>query len=58
MVIDDLNAKIGNENAGFEIAIGYDKINENGERLVDFCLDFDLVMGRALFENKDTHKLT
>ena len=63
------NAKIGNENAGLEREMGKhgcDKINENGERLVDFCLDFDLVIGATqiyhfdlvIFQHKDIHKLT
>ena len=48
VVMGDLNAKIGNENAGLERAMGKHgcgKMNENGERLIDFCLDFDLVIG-------------
>ena len=52
VVMGDLNAKIGNENAGLERATGKHgcgKINENGERLVDFCLDFDLAIGVTLF---------
>ena len=46
VVMGDLNAKIGNENVGQERAMGKHgcgKINENGERLVDFSLDFDSV---------------
>ena len=56
-----VNAKIGNENTGLERAMGKHgcgKMNENGERLVDFCLDFDLVIGGTLFQHKDIHKLT
>ena len=52
-IIGDINAKIGNENAGLEKAIGkhgYGKMNENGERL---GLDFDLVIGGTLFKHKD-----
>ena len=61
VVMGDLNAKIGNENAGLERAMGKHgcgKMNENGERLIDFCLDFDLVIGGTLFQHKDIHKLT
>ena len=39
IVVGNLNAKIGNENAGLERAMGKhasSKMNENGERLVDF----------------------
>ena len=33
-------------------------MNEKWERLVDFCLDFDLVTRGILFKHKDIHKLT
>ena len=59
VVMGDLNAKIRNENAGLERAMGKHecgKMNENGERLVDICLYFDLVIGGTLFQHKDIHK--
>ena len=34
------------------------KMNENEERLVDYCLDIDLVIGGTLFQHKDIHNLT
>ena len=34
------------------------KMNKNVERLVDFCLDFDHVIGGTLFQHKDIQKLT
>ena len=55
----NLNAKIGNENAGLVKVMGKHgcgKTNENGERLVDFCLDF--VIEVTLFRHKHIHKLT
>ena len=61
VVMGDLNAKIGNENAGLERAMGKHgcgKMNENAERLVDFCLDFELVIGETLFQHNDINKLT
>ena len=60
VVIGDLNAKIGNKNAGLERAIGKHacgKMNENEERLVDFCLEFNLLIGATLFQHKDIQKL-
>ena len=48
VLMGELNAKIGNENLGLERAKGKHgcgKVNENGERLVDFCIDFDLSIG-------------
>ena len=44
----DFNAKIVNENSGLKRAMGKNEcrnINENGERLVDFCVDLALVIG-------------
>ena len=61
VVMGDFNAKIGNENTGLKRAIGKHgsfKMNENGERLVNFCLEFDIVIGRTQFQHKDIHKLT
>ena len=58
VVMDDLNANIGNENACLERAMGKhgcSKVSENVERL---CLDFDLVIEGSLFQHKDMHKLT
>ena len=55
VVMGDLNAKIVNENAGLERAMekhGCGKMNEIGERLVDFCLDFDLGI-EGLFSSHD-----
>ena len=54
VVIGDINAKIGNENAGLERVKGKHgsgKKNENGQRLVDFCLYFDFVIGGTLFQH-------
>ena len=33
-------------------------MNENGERLVDLCEGYDLVIGGMLFKHKDMHKYT
>ena len=58
VVMGDLNAKVGNENVGLERAIGKHwcgEMNENGKRLVDLCLDFDLVIRGTLFQHKDTN---
>ena len=59
MVIGDLTSKICNENEGLKrvmVKLRCGKMNENGERLVDFCLDFDLVIGGTLFHHKLTWK--
>ena len=33
-------------------------MNNNGERLADFCLNNDLVIGGTIFPHKNIHKLT
>ena len=61
VVMSDLKAKIGNETAGQEGEMrkhGDGKMNENGERLVEFCLEFDLLIGETLFQHKDNQNLT
>ncbi len=32
--------------------------NENGELLLDFCLNNDMVVGGTLFQHKNIHKYT
>ena len=45
LVIGDMNAKVGNDNTSYERAMGKEgcgEMNENGERLVDFCMKSQL----------------
>ncbi|KAL3884234.1 hypothetical protein ACJMK2_030452 [Sinanodonta woodiana] len=37
---------------------GIGMMTDNGERLINFCQENDLVIGGTLFEHKDIHKLT
>ena len=37
---------------------GYGSMNNNGDRLVEFCATYDLVTGETLFSNHEIHKLT
>ncbi|XP_063411614.1 uncharacterized protein LOC134694531 [Mytilus trossulus] len=51
IVLGDMNAKVGNNNLDRERVMGkygLGTINENGELLVDFCGDNDLVIGVKL----------
>ena len=60
MVMGDLNATTGNENAGLQRAMGKHgcgKTIKNWQSLVDSCLDFDLVIVGTLFQYKDIHKV-
>ena len=60
-MLGDLKVNIDNENVGLERAMekhGYGQMNKNVERLVDFWLNFDLVIEETLFKDKNIHKLT
>lgn len=57
----DLNAKIGADNAGYEDIMGKHApghMNDNGERFLEFCRAYDLIVGGSLFPHRDCHKVT
>ena len=61
IVIGDLNAKVGNDNNGYERIMGIHGLgiqNDNGERLCEFCQMNGLVIAGTLFPHKDIHKAT
>ncbi len=61
LVIGDMNAKVGADNSDCEGTMGSHgcgDINDNGERLVDLCMNNNLVIGGTIFPHKDIHKLT
>ncbi|XP_056022186.1 craniofacial development protein 2-like [Ostrea edulis] len=61
MVMGDLNAKVGQDNTGFENIMGKEAvglINDNGERLIEMCITNNLVIGGSLFQHKNIHKTT
>ena len=61
LIIGDLNAKVGNDNTNYGRAMGKHGcgvMNNNGERLADFCLNNNLVIGGTIFPHKNIHKLT
>ena len=61
LVMGDMNAKIGSHNTDRERAMGSQgcgTINNNGERLVNFCLNNNCVIDGTIFQHKDIHKLT
>ena len=61
LIMGDLNAKVGNDNTGREDAMGQHgcgTINDNGERLVEFCLSNRCIIGGTIFPHRDIHKLS
>ena len=61
ILMGDLNAKIGEDNRGYEGTIGKHGLgvmNENGEMLANLCATNQLVIGGSLFSHKRIHKAT
>ena len=61
IVTGDLNARVGNDNSGYERTMGthgYGIQNDNGERLCEFSQQNGLVIAGTLFPHKDIHKIT
>ncbi|CAM5146020.1 unnamed protein product, partial [Natator depressus] len=60
IVMGDLNAKVGKNNTNNRAMgrHGCGTMNENEERLFDFCNMNDLVIGGTLFQHREIHKLT
>ena len=61
VVMGDLNAKVGSSNTNREEVMGkfgVGVMNDNGERLCDFCSVNGLVVTGTIFSHKEVHKLT
>uniref|UniRef100_A0A3B1KAX6 Endonuclease/exonuclease/phosphatase domain-containing protein n=1 Tax=Astyanax mexicanus TaxID=7994 RepID=A0A3B1KAX6_ASTMX len=61
VIMGDINAKVGADNTDCERAMGKHGcgvMNDNGERLVDFCMTNNYVIGGTIFPHKTIHKLT
>ena len=61
IIMGDLNAKVGTDNAGFEEVMGrhgQGEMNENGEKFANLCATNSLVIGGTLFPHKRIHKVT
>ena len=61
LVIGDLNTKVGSDNVNFERVMGREGCgvqNDNGERLVEWCASYNMIIGGTLFPYRNIHKLT
>jgi hypothetical protein len=61
VVIGDLNAKIGGDNTGKERTMGNQgmgEMNNNGQRLYQWCSENNLVIGGSIFQHRNIHKYT
>ena len=56
LIIGDMNDKVGSDNSNCERAMGKHGcgvMNDNGERLVDYCLNNNYVIGGTIFAHRD-----
>ena len=59
VVLGDLNAKVGNTVIDGVIArFGVPGVNRSGERLIDMCIDQELVVGNTYFRKERKNKYT
>lgn len=61
IILEDTNRRVGNDNSRRRNVIGREeenKINNNGERLLQFRMDDNLTITNTKFRHKDIHKYT
>ena len=61
IIMGDANAKIGQDNVGYEEIMGrhgLGQMNENGERFANICAFNSFVIGGSVFPHKRIHKAT
>ena len=61
LLIGDFNAKVGEDNTGYEEIMGREglgEMNDNGERFADLCAANSLVIGGSVFAHRRIHKVT
>src|SRR5436190_10846409 len=57
----DLNGRVGNTNESIEWCLrkhGESTRNNNGERIIEFCLENELKIGNTHFKKKEIQKIT
>ena len=61
ILMGDANAKIGEDNTGYEGIMGHHglgQMNDNGERFANFCAFNGFVIGGSIFPHMRTHKVS
>lgn len=62
LILGDFNAKVGNDNNNINQIMGKEGLdgacNNNGSRLIDFCVSNQLFIGGTKFPHKNIHKYT
>jgi len=55
----DMNGRIGRKHGNTVVGnVGEDRVNDNGERLIELCTQTSLKLWNGLFHHKDIHKCT
>lgn len=61
IIIGDMNAQVGSNRENYETVMGpwgYGSQNPEGERLLDFCVRNEMILGNTWFKKRDSHKIT
>lgn len=61
MLMGDFNAQVGSNNTGYQRVMGKHGTGirtDNGDRLIELCMKYNLIIGGTIFPHKDIHKFT
>ena len=61
ILLGDFNARVGRDHEAWPTCLGkfnVGKVNENGQRLLEFCTRFNLCVANSFFKTKPQHKVS
>lgn len=60
IIMGDLNGRVGRNNNGIERYMGKEgeHKNSNGEKIIELCIENDLIIANTFYTHKDIHKFT